>query len=591
MLTEVGEFAQKAGEAIASAVGVEVGMVDENLLTVVGTGGYYKRIGRILGAYTVSARVLREGRTHVVLNPRLDEICRDCLDKDNCTDVADIICPLVMGGRPAGCIMLAACDSEQRRKLLSETARLIEFLEKMADLVSRAFNERQQARTVADLARELDTVINSVNDGIISVNPSGVITHVNRAAARMLGSDPAAISGMAISAVFPGMDARELENSPTGEFEMYSVTRGEKVYWLGRVNPVGDSPRARGYVLTFRGTEEIPRTVAKYIRSERNFTFDDILGSSTMMSRVKDLARSIAASDATVLIQGESGTGKELFARAIHSASPRRKASFVAVNCAAIPEALLESELFGYEEGAFTGARRGGKPGKFDLADGGTLFLDEIADLPLHLQAKLLRAIEDRQVERLGGRKPVRVNIRVIAATNRNLARMAESGEFRQDLYYRLAVIPIVIPPLREHREDIPEYVHCFSRKYASSLGKHVEGVTPAAIARLMTYPWPGNIRELANAVEYAVNVMRGELLDVDCLPAHVTGSMPVTGADPQATAAPGAAWKGARAVTRESLEHGLATFGRSTAGKEALAKSLGISRATLYRRLKEYGL
>jgi len=387
-----------------------------------------------------------------------------------------------------------------------------------------------------------------------------------------------------ISFVFPQIGLDFLNRPRNADFETFSMFNNEKAYWLGAIKPIGGPAIPNGYVVTFRGIEEIPKLVANYIGRERQVTFRDILGSSASMSRVKQIAASIAGADSTVLIQGESGTGKELFARAIHFESPRRKGPFVALNCAAIPEPVLESELFGYEEGAFTGAKRGGKPGKFELAHGGTLFLDEIGDMPIHLQAKILRAIQERMVDRLGAGKPKPVDIRIIASTNRDLEQMAVSGGFRLDLYYRLAVIPIVIPPLREHREDIPEYVDHFTREYSQALGKKVEGIDPAAMDALMKYAWPGNIRELANALEYAVNLVDGPMIDLSRLPPQIAA------ATSKAAQAPGLT-RPRRRITRDDLEKALLVYGRSTKAREAMAASFGISRATLYRRLKEYGL
>lgn len=474
----------------------------------------------------------------------------------------------------------------------------MDFLEKMSELISRAFNEKRKTERMTALAQQFDTVINSVYEGILTLDSSGTILHVNQAAAQLLKVAGNDLVKRPITCVFPQMDANALNASERIECETFSVLGDEKVYWLLRTNPIKVFPY--GYVLTFRGIEEIPRTVANYIKSERQFTFQDILSSSAVITQAKRIATSIAGGDSTVLIQGESGTGKELFARAIHFESPRRKGSFVAVNCAAIPEAILESELFGYEEGAFTGAKRGGKPGKFELAQEGTLFLDEIGDMPLHLQAKLLRAIEERQVDRLGGRKPVPVNLRVIAATNKDLRRMAMAGEFRPDLYYRLAVIPITIPPLREHKEDIPGYSAHFIQKYSAALGKKVDGLEPRAMEALLNYTWPGNIRELANAIEYAVNLVRGPLIGIDCLPAQVTlsdngslsmpaGGLPDRNQLPDLLEPTSSYTK--RQITREDLTSALARFGQSTRAKEAIAAAFGISRATLYRKLKEYGL
>nr|OZC21305.1 transcriptional regulatory protein ZraR [Sporomusa acidovorans DSM 3132] len=268
-----------------------------------------------------------------------------------------------------------------------------------------------------------------------------------------------------------------------------------------------------GAVAVVRDIREVRELVHK-ITASRPVTFADIPFTSTAMARVVEQARLYARSDSTVLICGETGTGKELFARALHSGSSRAQAAFVPVNCAAIPETLLESELFGYEEGAFTGAVKGGKPGLFELANEGTLFLDEIGEMSVHLQAKLLRTLQDRRVRRVGSSREIAINVRIISATNRDLEKQVAGGLFREDLYYRLNVIPLFLPPLRERQEDIRLLAEYFLKRFAGKLQRPVQGFTPAALERLQYYDWPGNVRELENVVERAVNLVEGTAVE-----------------------------------------------------------------------------
>ncbi|MEK7387078.1 MAG: sigma-54 dependent transcriptional regulator [candidate division NC10 bacterium] len=248
-----------------------------------------------------------------------------------------------------------------------------------------------------------------------------------------------------------------------------------------------------------------------------------VIGASPAFRRMMTLVEQVADSSATVLIQGESGTGKELVARAIHEHSPRRKGRFVAVNCAALPETLLESELFGYEKGAFTGAA-GRKEGRFELADGGTLFLDEVADLSLVTQPKILRVLQEGEFERLGGTRTLQVDVRIVAATNQELAEMVKEKRFREDLYYRLNVITIRVPPLRERYEDVRVLAQHFLRVYAAKNGRKLEGFTAEAIERLESYAWPGNVRELENVVERSVVLARKDRIDAEDLPEEIVG-------------------------------------------------------------------
>jgi transcriptional regulator with PAS, ATPase and Fis domain len=263
----------------------------------------------------------------------------------------------------------------------------------------------------------------------------------------------------------------------------------------------------QGGVLTFSDLESTHKDTFRAIEHGTAFTFDDIIGTSHAITQVKQHALTASKYDSNILLTGETGTGKGLFARAIHNASPRRDYPFVAVNCTAIPESLLESELFGYEAGAFTGASKNGKPGKFELANHGTLFLDEIGDMPLFLQAKLLRATQNMEITRVGGLYPKRIDARIISATNQDLEEHIRTHRFRDDLYYRLCVVPISLPPLKQRLDDIPVLADYFITRYAHQFNKVVSGLTDDALDLLMEYDWPGNARELENVIEYAVNV------------------------------------------------------------------------------------
>ncbi len=305
-----------------------------------------------------------------------------------------------------------------------------------------------------------------------------------------------------------------------------------------------------------------------------------LIAQSPAMQAVLDLVERVAPTDATVLIQGESGTGKEVIAKAVHHASPRAARPFVAVNCGAVPETLLESELFGYVRGAFTGAA-GGKLGLFEEAGGGTLFLDEIAEMPATLQVKLLRALQSGEVRRLGATQAATIDVRVLAATNGDLARRISQGSFREDLFYRLNVIQVTLPPLRDRREDIPALAEHFLARAAAKLGRTLR-LSPAALERVLRYPWPGNVRELENAIERAAILSRSETVEPDDLPPHVSAGLqlgPSPALPRQVTLA-----EAERAHILTTLER----FGRNHSGA---AEALGIGRTTLWRKLKEYGI
>lgn len=323
-----------------------------------------------------------------------------------------------------------------------------------------------------------------------------------------------------------------------------------------------------------------------YLRQEvrRRATLDDLIGHSPNMREVYALAGQVAATHTTVLITGESGTGKELLARAIHHASPRTNGPFIAINCASIPESLLESELFGFEKGAFTGAERE-KPGRIELAEHGTLFLDEIGDMPKSLQAKLLRVLQERSIERLGSTRSVEVDVRIIAATNQNIHALVQNGRFRDDLFYRLSVFPIHMPPLRERGDDIPLLALYFLKRFAEEMGKGVRSISAEALNQLRSYAWPGNVREFQNVMERAVILCAGDTLEVgDILPGPQKGS-----AIPQSFRA----LIPAGGISLDEVEKGLICAALEISGNNQVraAQLLKISRNTLRYRMEKFGI
>ncbi len=318
---------------------------------------------------------------------------------------------------------------------------------------------------------------------------------------------------------------------------------------------------------------------------QERFRFESIISQSKEMEEVLNLAGRVAASKASVLIRGESGTGKELIARAIHFASPRKDKPFVVVNIAALSENLIESELFGHEKGAFTGATQR-RIGKFEQANGGTLFIDEVGDIPLPIQVKLLRAIQFGEIERVGGSKPIQVDVRIIAATHRNLEEMIRKGEFREDLYYRFNVVTIHIPPLRERKSDIPLLVDYFIRKFSAENGKHIKGITREALDQLMKYDYPGNVREMENIIERAVVLARGEYITSRDLPAQIHDVPETSLLDPYQLS--DGYEKKLKAFEREMIQEALR---RSGGNKSAAARLLGITERHLRSRLERLGL
>ena len=363
-------------------------------------------------------------------------------------------------------------------------------------------------------------VLDSVSDGIISIDENGIVTTINRFAREIIGIDKnVKVIGKHIREL--GFSDTDLQDCIRSKVIIRNtkniITEKGRFQFFSCCKPIKDSTDSVvGAVSIMKSVREI-EDLAQAVTQHSKTSFSDIIGQSQGIKDAISLAQKIADSDSIVSIRGESGTGKELFARAIHFDS-NRSGSFVPINCAALPETLLESELFGYVGGAFTGASKQGKPGLFEIAEDGTVFLDEIADMPLKVQAKILRVIQERSVRRLGSTEEIPVNVRVSTATNKNLEMMVEKNQFREDLYYRINVLPIHIPPLRRRLDDIPLLVERFLFRLNLRLVKNVQIITNGAISKLCQHHWPGNVRELKNVIERAAIITDSDEVDEDCI-------------------------------------------------------------------------
>ncbi len=584
-LKMIQKYCIQLSNAMAAILQYAVVMLDENLNIVAGTGIYGEKVDLVFDQTTVSYRVLVTGEKLVIPNAGEHEICLQCSNRIKCPDLAEICLPIVVKNEVIGVFAIIALDEEQRQRLIGQENILVEFVRRVSDLISFTIEAGKLTEKLSLLAGEFNTVVNSVNDGIIAVNGAQVITMVNQSAMRMLQLHQEQLVGEEISSVFS--DPLLIEALHQGTIllnqEIYIKTKNKKKYFMGNLAPINERD---GHVLVIRNIDEVTRMVGDYLLKDRLFTFDDIIGNSAVTRQIKNMAKHVALSDSTILLYGESGVGKEMFARAIHTESQRSGGPFVTVNCGAIPDTLLESELFGYEDGAFSGAKRGGKVGRFELANKGTLFLDEIGDLPLHLQVKILRVLQVKQLDRLGGTRPVAVDFRIIVATNKNLEDMVAKGEFREDLYYRFNVIPINIPPLRERRDDILALLDYSREKFNELLDKQIKGYSPEARKELLSYEWPGNVRELENAIEYAVNMEAGEVIMVQSLPGKI-----LTASSREEAGHMEYQNFSLALMEKKTIMKALNYFGRSTAGKERASAVLGIGIATLYRKIKEYRL
>ncbi|OAT81248.1 sigma-54 interaction domain-containing protein [Desulfotomaculum copahuensis] len=588
-LALVKDDCQRVAGAIAAALGAEVEIIDLDMTRVAGTGKVKEHVGAKLQRGFVNKHVQQSGKPLFIREAGNHPVCSQCPLTGACFYQASIVYPVTVAGEVAGSISLIAFSAEQKEILCARSNSLIEFIGRMADLIGAKVLEKEALTERLLMASQLHAVMDAVDEGILAIDREGLVIHFNLAAERLFGLSRREIINQPLNQLVGGLPLTKtslLQNGGFTDRECFVHTAGRRLHLLVTARPIIDGEgRAAGVVASVRDFKETQSLAYQIVSAQKDFSFNDIIGYSPAMQELKDKAARIAASHSTVLLLGESGTGKEIFARAIHSASWRRKKPFVAINCGALPETLLESELFGYEEGAFTGARKGGKPGKFELANQGTIFLDEIGNMSLYVQAKLLRVLQERQVERVGGSRVIPVDIRIIAATNSNLEEMIARGQFRDDLYYRISVIPLFIPPLRERPEDIPPLLEYYQKHFNRLLKKNLQGFTTQAMHCCMHYPWPGNVRELINAVEYAVNLAEGEYIDEASLPAHIR--------EQKAVAAPekNGHWKTIEQMEREAIVAALDHFGWTEEGKVQAAHALGISRATIYRKISRYGL
>jgi PAS domain S-box-containing protein len=434
----------------------------------------------------------------------------------------------------------------------------------------------------------LETILSSIADGVFTVDREWRITSFNHAAERITGVAAADAMGKRCSEVFHAdICERGCALRQTVDTGRELIDYPAKILNIrGRAVPISLSTSVLrdaagtllGAVETFRDLSAIEQ-LRREIRHE--YTFEDIVGKSKAFRKIFAILPDVAESDSTVLIEGPSGSGKELLARAVHNLSARRKNPYVVVNCGTLPAGLFESELFGYVQGAFTDAKRD-KPGRIALAENGTVFFDEVSELPPATQVKLLRVLQEREFEALGATKTAKANVRVVAATNRKLAELVSEGRFRDDLYFRLAVVRLSLPPLKDRREDIPFLIEHFIGRFNAKRGKQIMGVTPAAMEILMRHEFPGNVRELENVIEYGFVLCHNRLIDVPHLPEDL--QQVAQKAAPAERRAESQLERAEADVIRSTVQHCGGHLGRA-------ARDLGMSRTTLWRKMKRLGL
>ncbi|MCI6736929.1 MAG: sigma 54-interacting transcriptional regulator [Intestinibacter sp.] len=582
-LENIKDDIQNIAEAILSVLNIDVTIVDEDFIRIAGTGKYIDKIGDKVNGYSAFKKSFTEQVGIFIEDPKNSAICKVCDHVEICKEFAEVCCPIVLDGKSYGVIGLIAFSQEQSNAIKANINDLMNFLKKMADLISSKLKAQINTEELEVEKKKLEILLDNMDKAVVSVDINGHVDKCNHKFKELFNLRD---EDLFEKSIFDALNfIKKVNDNNFNKYKMGSFVynkRNRNVKGIYNINKIMIKGKFKGYVIDFIEKKEAIKNYNK-INKDYKITLDNIIGNSELIIQTKRNALIASHSTSTILITGESGTGKELFARSIHNHSDRVDHPFVTVNCAAIPDNLLESELFGYEEGAFTGAKKGGKLGKFELADKGTIFLDEIGDMSLHLQAKLLRVLQERELDKIGGKSNIFIDVRIIAATNKNLSAMVKNGSFREDLYYRLNVIPIKLPSLRERREDIPLLIDYMIKEYSDKLGKEILGIDENAKQLLMNYNWPGNIRELQNVIEYSINMSQSKILTLDSMPKTLTTINYVEDVKDNEEI------RTLEELEIREIKRALDMYKNYKKDKELVANALGISRATLYRKLEKY--
>ncbi|ACB17538.1 TPA: sigma 54-interacting transcriptional regulator [Escherichia coli] len=581
VLMQIQPTIQRFARMLASVLQLEVEIVDENLCRVAGTGAYGKFLGRQLSGNSRLLRHVLETKTEkVVTQSRFDPLCEGCDSKENCREKAFLGTPVILQDRCVGVISLIAVTHEQQEHISDNLREFSDYVRHISTIfVSKLLEDQGPGDNISKI---FATMIDNMDQGVLVVDDDNRIQFVNQTALKTLGVVQNNIIGKPIR-----FRPLTFESNFTHGHMQHIVSWDDKSELI-----IGQLHNIQGRQLFLMAFHQ-SHTSFSVANAPDEPHIEQLVGECRVMRQLKRLISRIAPSPSSVMVVGESGTGKEVVARAIHKLSGRRNKPFIAINCAAIPEQLLESELFGYVKGAFTGASANGKTGLIQAANTGTLFLDEIGDMPLMLQAKLLRAIEAREILPIGASSPIQVDIRIISATNQNLAQFIAEGKFREDLFYRLNVIPITLPPLRERQEDIELLVHYFLHLHTRRLGSVYPGIAPDVVEILRKHRWPGNLRELSNLMEYLVNVVpSGEVIDSTLLPPNLLNNGTTEQSDVTEVNEAHLALDDAGGTALEEMEKQMIREALSRHNsKKQVADELGIGIATLYRKIKKYEL
>lgn len=560
-------------EALHAVTNVDILIVDDNLDRVVSTV-QKEYVGNKAPIYSVFHKCIMTGEQFFLEKPKEDPICMKCANLQNCEELIEFCIPIKFNDAIIGVLGMCAYDEIAKQNLLVNKESYMNFENQLSDIISTILSEKNIMKKLEYRSSELLTLINSLNEGIIIINNNKDIITINNYVNEKLNldiSEMPSIWELLTEKVYRKLVSQNF-NGEAGPVKLNGME------FMINASPIVIKNEQEGIILVLCDFNKMKESVLESNRKKDLISFDDIVGESEALLQARREAIQVAEMDASVLIIGETGTGKEVFARAIHSFSRRKNDVFMAVNCGAIPENLIESELFGYEKGSFTGANNGGKQGKFEICKDGTLFLDEIGDLPFLMQVKLNRALEEKEIIRVGGNTPIKVNPRIISATHKNLSLMVERNLFRDDLYYRLNVVPIYLPSLRERGYDVIILARYFLNRFAKAYSKDLTGFTQDAEILLMKYKFPGNIRELRNLIEYAVIFEENSLIGTENIRKKI-GSNKEDGNLRLADLT--------KAYEKSVINKKIQKLGDTFDSKKEAARQLGISIATLYRKLE----
>jgi transcriptional regulator with PAS, ATPase and Fis domain len=578
MLASLQEEIQSSAETISQVTGLDVEVVDTNLIRIAGTGVYAHGIGTSTKQAGNLLKATLSGELPLFIeNPRQNTICRGCRTKANCKELLSICAPISDGNTLYGAIELICFSKEVRERVLSQREIYINFLLLLAKSFADRAREKFELKDITSLLNAMSEVVSTNDKGTIIFDAQDHVVYNNQRAKEILKKSH--------NSQFENFNIAKTGVTFSDLDEFLVTHNGRQQLVVGKKISLNTPTSRFSSVFVFDTIQSII-SIAPQGASYDDSPLNHIIGKSPLVTTLKEQIRATALTNSSVLITGESGTGKELVARAIHAVGDRADAPFVAINCGAIPDTLLESELFGYVGGAFTGALQKGQIGKFELAEGGVLFLDEISSMPLYLQVKLLRALQERTITRLGASRPVSVDIRIVAATNDNLEDLMAQNMFRRDLYYRLNVIPLQVPPLRKRLDDLDLLVAHFANKYCTLFNKNPIKLPSSIVNKMRLYEWPGNIRELENAIEYLVNIAgKDGAINTSTIPAGFLSRIRTSPENEQSPRSQQAIIP-LKELEKQAILRALSVFGDTTQGKKEAAARLGISLATLYRKM-----